>query len=170
MQLTYTLTQRDFFEAIIAIRNRKKWAKWIFRAIPPLVLISVVFLVVGSSHSQRSHLISNLLPMVALFLFWSYLLWGSPWFYARAQFLKQPSAQGPRTAAFDDNEVKWQWDGGSSVVQWKTYIRWIESNNQILLCSSPIQCGIVPKRAMNEEQLSELRRLLAQNIGPGLRP
>ena len=169
MQLTYTLTQRDFFEAVIAIRNRKKWAKWIFRAIPPFFLFLVVVLVFQSPHSQRSQLISNLIPILALLLLWSFFLWGSPWLYARTQFLKQPSVHGPRTACFDDNEVKWQWDGGSSVVQWKTYIRWMESKNEILLCSSPVQCGIVPKRAMNAEQLSELRRLLTQTVGAGLR-
>jgi hypothetical protein len=47
--------------------------------------------------------------------------------------MKQPSAQGERTAWFDSNGVNWQWDGGSSVVQWKTYVRWMETNHQILL-------------------------------------
>jgi len=27
MQVTYALTQHDFFDSTIAIRNRKKWAK-----------------------------------------------------------------------------------------------------------------------------------------------
>ena len=30
MQINYALSQADFFESTIAIRNRKKWAKWVF--------------------------------------------------------------------------------------------------------------------------------------------
>jgi len=166
MQVTYALSQRDFFESMIAIRNRRKLAKWVFRASPVLLLCLIVFSVL---RSPRSQLISNMTPLLFLLLVWTFLLWGSPWLFARTQFQNQPSAQGQRTALFDSDEVKWQWDGGSSVVQWKTYIRWMESKNQILLCSSPVQCGIVPKRALNAEQLSELRTLLTQKVGAPLR-
>jgi hypothetical protein len=154
MQVTYALSQRDFFESMIAIRNRKTWAKWVFRASPVLLVLSIVFSVL---RSPRSQLISNMTPLLLLLLVWVFLLWGSPWLLARTQFMKQPSAQGQRTPWFDGDEVKWQ-----------TYIRWMESKNQILLCSSPVQCGIVPKRALNAEQLSELRTLLTQRIGPAL--
>ena len=50
----------------------------------------------------------------------------------------------------------------------KTFTRWMETKNLILLCSSPIQCSIVPKRALNAEQVSELRTLLTQKVGAGL--
>jgi hypothetical protein len=166
MLVTYALSQRDFFESMIAIRNRKKWAKWVVRASPALLVCLIVF---SALRTPRSQLVSNLTPLLFFLLLWAFLLWGSPWLFARTQFLKQPSAQGQQTASFDADEVKWQWDGGSSVVQWKTYIRWMESKTQILLCSSPVQCGIVPKRALNAEQLSELRTLLTQKIGTALR-
>jgi YcxB-like protein len=119
--------------------------------------------------SRGSQLISGLAPVLLFLLVWAYLLWVAPWLSARTQFLKQPAAQGQRTGSFDGDGVKWQWEGGTSVVEWKTYIRWMESKNEILICSSPIQCGIVPKRALNAEQLSELRTLLTQKIGAGLR-
>lgn len=166
IQITYALNQRDFFESMIAIRNRKTWAKWFFRVTPAFLVCLVVFLVLTS---PRLQLISTLILLLSLLLLWTLLLWVSPWLSARTQFLKQPSAQGQRMASFDGNAVNWQWDGGSSIVEWKTYMRWMESKNQILLCSSPIQCGIVPKRALNAEQLSELRMLLTQKIGAGLR-
>ncbi len=166
MQVTYALSQHDFFESMIAIRNRKRWAKWFFRGTLPFLACLIAFEVL---RSPRSQLVPNLAPLLFLVLLWAFLLWGSPWWFARTQFLKQPSAQGQRTASFDGDGVKWQWDGGLSVVQWKTYIRWMESKNQILLCSSPVQCGIVPKRVLNSEQLSELRTLLTQKIGAALR-
>ena len=165
MQITYTLSQRDFFESIIAIRNRKRWAKLVFRATLPFLVCVVAF---ATLKAPRSQVASTMAPLLVLFLLWAFLLWGSPWWFARTQFLKQPSAQGSRTASFDGDGVKWQWDGGTSIVEWKTYMRWMESKNEILLCSSPIQCGIVPKRALRAEQLSELRTLLTQKIGTGL--
>ena len=166
MQITYALSQRDFFESMIAIRNRKKWAKWVFRLSLPFLGLSIVFALFTS---PRPHLVSNLAPLLFLFLLWTFLLWGSPWWSARTQFVKQPSAQGERTASFDSDGVNWQWNGGASAVQWKTFTRWMETKNLILLCFSPIQCGIVPKRALNAEQVSELRALLIQKIGTGLR-
>jgi len=165
-QISYELTQHDFFESTIAIRNRKNWAKWGFRAILGL-LLSLIAL--SALVLPRSQLLSNLTPLLLLLLLWVFLLWASPWWFARTQYRKQPSVQGKHTASFDADAVQWLWDGGSSVVEWKNYVRWMETKNQILLCSSPIQCGIVPKRALSAEQLSELRTLLTERIGAGLR-
>jgi len=166
MQITYALSQRDFFESLIAIRNRKKWGKWGFRLSLPAMGLSTLYLLFTS---PRPELVSNLAPFLFLVMLWTFMVWCSPWFSARVQFVKQPSAQGPRSALFDSDGVKWQWDGGSSAVEWKTYTRWMETKKLILLCSSPIHCTIVPKRALNAEQLSELRTLLTQKIGSGLR-
>lgn len=165
MQITYALTQHDFFDSLIAIRNRKKWAKWAFRASLPVLGLFIVFSLFTFRGSQ---LVSNLVPLLFLVLLWALLLWGSPWWLARTEFVKQPSAQGQRTASFDSNGVNWQWNGGSSTVEWRTYVRWMETNNQILLCSSPVQCAVVPKRALSPEQISELRMLLTEKIGARL--
>ena len=166
MQITYALTQHDLFDSAIAIRNRKKWAKWVFRASLPALGLAILFSVLRSPGSE---LISNVTPLVFLVLLWAFLLWGSPWWLARTQFAKRPSSQGQRTASFDSNGVGWQWNGGSSAMEWQTFIRWMETKNQILLCSSPVECATIPKRSLNSDQLLELRTLLAQKIGPGLK-
>lgn len=165
IQITYALSQRDFFESLIAIRNCKPWAKWGYRAASALLVCLSVFSVLRSPRSQSA----SLIPLMSLLALWAFLLWASPWLSARTQFLKQPSVQRQRTVSFEGDAVIWHWDGGSIVVEWKTYTRWIESKNQIVLCSSVIQSGIVPKRALNTEQLPELRTLLTQKIGAGIR-
>jgi hypothetical protein len=131
MKITYALTQRDFFDSMIAIRNRKRWAKWVFRASLPVLGLLIVF---SLFTSPAPKLMLNLAPLLFFVLLWAFLLWGSPWWLARTQS-KQPSVQGQRTASLDSNGVHWQWDGGSSVTEWKTYIRWMETKNEILLCS-----------------------------------
>ena len=165
MKITYALTQRDFFDSMIAIRNRKRWAKWVFRASIPVLGLLIVF---SLFTSPAPKLMLNLARLLFFVLLWAFLLWGSPWWLARTQS-KQPSVQGQRTASLDSNGVHWQWDGGSSVTEWKTYIRWMETKNEILLCSSPVQCAIIPKLYLSAEQLAELRTLLTENIGAVLR-
>jgi hypothetical protein len=166
MQITYALSHRDFFESVIAIRNRKKWAKWVFRLSLPLLGLLTVFSLLTS---PRSQLLVNLAPLLFLILFWAFTLWGSPWLFARTQYVKRPSVQGERTASFSSDGVNWRWDAGSSALEWKTFTCWMETKKLILLCFSPIQCGIVPKRALNAEELSGLRTLLTEKIGSGLR-
>jgi hypothetical protein len=83
------------------------------------------------------------------------------------QFLKQPSAQGERTASLDSSGVLWHWDGGSAAVEWWTYTHWMETKNEILLFTSPVQCGIIPKRDLQPAQLVELRKVLTDSIGVG---
>jgi hypothetical protein len=80
------------------------------------------------------------------------------------QFHKQPGAHGPRTLMLDGAGAHWRWNGGSSDIEWKNYIRYVEGNSQFLFYSSPACFNILPKRAIASEQLNELRELLKQNI------
>ncbi|MGO8793202.1 MAG: YcxB family protein [Candidatus Sulfotelmatobacter sp.] len=86
------------------------------------------------------------------------------WWSARRQFLKQPGAHGLRTVLFDDLGAHWRWNGGSSDIEWKNYVRSLEGLNQILFYTSPACFNILPKRSLSPDQLNELRTLLAQQI------
>ncbi len=164
MEVTYELTQRDFFDSLIAHRNRSDFARWAFR-----LIVSVVCLLVGvgllqfASH-PKAETLSTFGPLFALAIMWVALLWVSPWLSARKQFSRQPGAQGPRTMVLDAAGVHWRWNGGSADVEWKNFIRFLESKSEFLLYSSPACFNILPKRALSPDQLSELRGLFAQNI------
>jgi hypothetical protein len=43
----------------------------------------------------------------------------------------------------------------------------METKNEILLFTSPVQCGIIPKRDLQPAQLVELRKVLTDSIGVG---
>jgi hypothetical protein len=86
------------------------------------------------------------------------------WWSARRQFLKQPGARGARTVLFDDIGAHWRWNGGSSDIEWKNYVRSVEGKNQILLYTSPACFNIVPKRALGKEDLIRVLALLRQRI------
>jgi hypothetical protein len=64
----------------------------------------------------------------------------------------------------DASGAHWRWNGGSSDVEWKNYIRSVEGKNQILFYTSPACFNILPKRTIGAEQLGELRSLLNQKV------
>jgi YcxB-like protein len=91
-------------------------------------------------------------------------MWGSPWWAARNQFLKQPAAQGPRKVLLDLSGVHWRWNGGSADIEWKNFVRFQETKSQFLLYSSPACFNIIPKRAFTPDQIGSFRRLVAENL------
>jgi YcxB-like protein len=70
----------------------------------------------------------------------------------------------PRTLTVDAIGAHWHWFGGSSVLAWKSFIRWHEGKNEFVLYTSPATFDIVPKRAFSEEELKDFRGLLSQEI------
>jgi YcxB-like protein len=162
MEIRYQLTQKDFTESFAAHRNRRPVVKWLRRIIALTMLLGSAFLLFGAVRTGNTR---TLMPFFGLVALWLVILGGLPyWMSARKQFLKQPGAQGPRTALLDDTGAHWRWNGGSSDVEWKNYIRSVEGKNQILFYTSPACFNILPKRAIAAEQLAELRSLLNQNI------
>jgi YcxB-like protein len=101
------------------------------------------------------------LPVIAI---WLAILFFLPRWNAGRQFDKQPGAHGIKTVLFDDTGVHFRWDGGSSDLGWKHYVRWLEGKNQILLYPSPILFNVISKRGVSPERLAEIRLLLAEHI------
>ena len=64
----------------------------------------------------------------------------------------------------DGNGLHLRWDGGSSVVEWKTFVKWADGKNQVRLYSSQVNFLVIPKRALDPPHLVELRALLAPDI------
>ncbi len=91
MQINYALSHAFVvFESTIAIRNRKKCAQRVFRLSLPVLGLLIVF---SLFRSPRPQLLSKLPPLLFVVLLWTFMLWGSPWWFARTQFVKLPSAQ-----------------------------------------------------------------------------
>jgi hypothetical protein len=165
MQLSYQLTQRDFYESLIAHRNRSLITKWLIRLlVTALVLVTLGGSVLFATEGDTK-ILTNLGPLFLLLILWAWFMWVSRWWVSRSLFLKQPAVRGTRTVVFDPTGVHHRWDGGSSDVEWKTYVRWHEASNVIMLYTSPLTWTIVPKRALDTAQLIELRALIADNMG-----
>jgi len=164
MRIDYELTQRDFVESFSAHRNRnriRKWLRWLSRSV---LLLFAVFIALGFIIKPNAQDAKNLAPFFGLICLWMGILWVTPRWNARKQFLKQPGAQGPRSVLLDASGVHWRWNGGSSDIAWKNYVQALEGKNQFLLYTSPACFSIIPKRALTQEGLLEFQGLLKQNI------
>lgn len=166
MEVTYELTQRDFFDSFLAHRSRSTVAKWSFRLASFIAFLFAGLGLVMLAIRPDAESLTNLAPLFALAIMWSMLLWAAPWWAARNQFNKQPSAQGPRTMLVDASGVHWRWNGGSADIEWKNFIRFQEARNQFLLYSSPACFNIIPKRALTPDQTGTFRMLVAENVAP----
>jgi YcxB-like protein len=164
MQIDYELTQKDFTESYAVHRNRNALSKWGRRLFVWIVLLLALLVFLGFLVKPSAQSARNLLPFFGFVLAWLGILWILPRWLMRRQFLKQPGAHGPRTVVLGDSGAHWQWDGGSSHVEWKNYIRSAEGKNQILFYTSPACFNILPKCGLTATQLDELRSLLKQNI------
>ena len=164
MELKYELTQRDFLDCFIAHRNRSGTTKWFLCLVVFLSFIMLGFGLVSFATRPQTQSVSSLAMMCGVAALWSFVMWGAPRLTARNQFSKQPGAHGPRTAMLDAVGVHWRWSGGSADIEWKNFIRFYEAKNQFLFYTSPVCFNIVPKRALNEEQIRQFRALLAQNL------
>jgi len=164
MQINYELTQADFIDAFTAHRNRHIFRKWIPRFFMSILIVVAALLAFGLLVKRDAQDEKNLLPLFVLIFGWIWMVRIFPRWNARKQFLRQPGALGPRSVSMDATGVHWRWNGGSSDILWKNYVRTLEGRAQFLLCTSPVCFNIIPKRALTQEGLLEVRGLLKQNI------
>ena len=162
MEVTYELTQKDLVDCFLAHRRHSTFSKWIFRVsactVMPLVCLCLLVFIFSPKVRSFSTYVQLLFSIALMAVYF----WGYPWWAARVQFTKQPGTQGPITVSLDNGGVHWKWNGSSSDVQWKNYIRIHESKTHFLFYRSPVSFNIVPKRALTPEQQSDFRAFVAQ--------
>src|SRR5690348_4763711 len=112
MEISYSLTQADFYRSFLAHRNRNTFSKWLFRLLVPFCLLLVVASFLIFAFSRNADTVSNVKPLGSLALVWILIVWGAPWWSARRQFRGQPAAQGERSLVIDGDGIHCRWEGG----------------------------------------------------------
>jgi YcxB-like protein len=166
MQIAYELTQQDFIEAYPVHRNRNAFSKWSRRLFVWIAGLFTAVVLSGFLIKPSVQAAESLMPLLVSVVMWIAILWILPRWTMRRQFVKQPGAHGARTVVLDASGAHWRWDGGSSDVEWKNYIRSAEGKNQILFYTSPAGFNILPKRVLAAEQLTEIQSLVQPNLQP----
>ena len=163
MELTYDLTQKDFYDSFMAHRVGSPVSKWSLRLLSGLIFLLPVVGLAALVNPQTTLL--SVVPLLAFPPFSAALIWGIPWWSARSQFLQQPSAQGSKTMTLDESGIQWRWKTGQADVEWTNFIRFLESNTVFLLYTSPACFNIIPKRAFTPGQTQPFRDLLQGKLG-----
>jgi hypothetical protein len=169
MELTYDLTQRDFYDSFMAHRRRTPALMWSFRLLFGLTFIFPVIGVAVLATDRQAEVVT-VAPLFALAAFWAIFIWVIPWWSARSQFWQQPAAQGSKTMTLDGSGIHWRWRNGQAHIEWTNFIRFLESKTVFLLYTSPACFNIVPKRAFAPDQTDSFRSLLEEKLGAASRP
>jgi hypothetical protein len=139
----------------------RRWMLRLVMAIGVLLLLTGILMVI-----TRQGPLTATIPPLLLGAAWTWIGMGKTYqLSARSQFATNPALRGPRRVEFDDDGVNTDAGIASSQVSWKAFLRYVESSDTFLLYTSPACFVIVPKRVLQPEQVTELRRLFQAHIG-----
>lgn len=163
MEISYQLTEDDYRQGYKAFRRRKTFSLWATR-IGWVLLFLVLAEALFSSIFGFDRRFPNLALLWGLVAFWTYCLWYAPRYAARKMIKGSPSASLPHTAQMSEDGLHFQTSAGESRLKWNLIIGWVEVERVFALFPSPLTFFPIPKRAMTDQQLDELRSLLKSNI------
>jgi len=164
MQLTYTLTARDFVDAQYAHRNRTFLSRWAWRAAAACVLLIVFLQILLVLLYPSAHTLDTSVPLALGTTAMAVVFLLLPRMSGTSQFKRQPAAHGVHTAELDDNGVFAKSPIAESRYSWDMFIDWVESKTVFLCYMSPRMFVIIPKREMKAGDVSALRSLLQRNV------
>ncbi|MEZ2407864.1 hypothetical protein GGC47_003910 [Bosea sp. OAE752] len=84
---------------------------------------------------------------------------------ARRNFRVVPAFQAPLHYRWDEEGLTSETTSGHAMNRWPIYRRWLENERLLLLWPHPATYQILPKRALEPEQVEDLRRFLSQQAG-----
>ncbi len=160
MQITYEMTETDFVQAMNVHRYSKgptPISVMVISAVGGFVLWELV-----RHHGSPSHLLPALIFATLVFVGFTFI--ASPRRLAVKQFRSLPNARGPRSLRLDEAGLHWRWDGGALDLEWKNITKFVESQNQFVLYTSPILFNPLPKRGLSTEQISDLRSFVLEHL------
>lgn len=166
MTIHFQFTLDDYRKAFRAHLRKgasasTRWALKLFLVIGVILLLAGILLLVTGQRALNVVLVPFLLGA-----FWIWYGLGAAYqLSAKKQFVKSPALREPRSVEFSDSGVKTDAGVASSQVSWQAYIRYVESKDTFLIYTSPACFVIIPKRVLQPEQITELRRLLQTHIG-----
>lgn len=161
MEISYQLMEDDYRQAYKAFRRRTTCPLWLTRiSYACLLLILAIASFVSMFGPDGSFPYAALLWTVGAF--WTYCLWNAPRRVARKMIAGSPTASLVHTADMSEDGLHFRTSDSESRLTWNLITGWAEVDRVFALFLSPISFLPIPKRAMTDDQHSELRTLLQQ--------
>lgn len=156
MELRYTPTLEDAISVYRSVRQ-PGWAMLIFVLLLCLMFFVAIFLINhGFAVVGWGWLACSIAIGIATYEF--------PNFEVRRAFRANPSTGGQIVFSIDEHGTETSFATGRTQLKWGAYTNYRESAGFFLLYVSSARYMWIPKRAMSEQQVDELRALLRQKI------
>lgn len=158
MQLQYEITPADHLEMIKAVRVGGT-ARILRVCIDVLGMALGIFIYICGDRVTGLFFILFflLLAIVSLSLL--------PWWIARRRYRRNARLFSLRTVTLDDNGLTSDSKIAHTEIKWENFERLRETKNLFLLHQTKDCVGIIPKRAVaNQEDLAKLRSLLQSKV------
>jgi hypothetical protein len=98
-----------------------------------------------------------------LFILLPFVQWMAPGHLARV-IVSSPSMRGTRTIEVDERSLRFTHPTFQLELFWSYFIAYRETHDVFLLLQSEAAAQVLPKRAMTEGDISDLRNLLQQKL------
>jgi hypothetical protein len=166
MTLDFQLNEDDYVDAQQthlrkSLRGLSGILPAIFALMALLGIIGLVFWLIQPSNEMGRQLapMSGFVVLVITMGFYvrSGLLY-------RRQFRKIKALQRPMQMAFDNDEIVYTSPTAQAKILWSAFEDWRESKNSFLLYPQPRMFYIVPKRAIQADQIPAFRSILEARI------
>jgi hypothetical protein len=164
IEITYTLTTKDFEAAYRARRAAEPAQRWSMRVLYALVLLLVIAGAAMYWVSPTSATLMKVVPLWAFAVVWVVIVRVVPARVASRVFREQSKAQQEQSTEFSESGIRTQSaDGIESAIGWSQVLKWSEGQTVFLLYLTPRLFVVFPKRVMGE-RVAEVRELLNTNV------
>ena len=164
MEITYTLTADDYYDALKVYRSRRLFSRWFWRlmwlATALALAAPLLALAFGNHYTYLQYR-----PLGFAGMLWAVLIvFSGPRATARKYAKGIPGAGQPRTMTTTDEGVHVHSNQNESRWVWTSMVDWHDGKRVFTVFMSPISFFPVPKRAMTDAQQQEFRSLLQQHV------
>ena len=161
MQIQFQCNLADYNEALAARRSlRGKTASAVIGC-ALVVVAEIVVVNLGVRQGMASLIIGGVFAAL-----WFGILLGRPIWVAR-DFQNHPNFQREQVLTIDEEGLHRKSEVEMSTIRWAAYTGSAETRNLFLFYLGKRLVEVVPKRALSESQLVELREMLQRRLPPG---
>lgn len=160
MNITYTLTQNEYQEAVYYHYKAGK---------RPLIIsvflgLATFFILVGTDFSNTREVITNILTV--FFAISAYLLFVRMLtaYQAKKVYTKSPILSEEVTLKVSKKGIEYNKSANTELLRWENFRKWKQNEKYYLLYTNHYQFNVIPKRALSEEQIKELEDYLEKYI------
>lgn len=158
MELSFQPTAGDYRQAFHAHRERTAATRWFWR-ISYILLAVILILPLAKQHPRAENFVTPLAligMVLAIVVFLPHR--------AAKQMITDKGASALSRVEISGEGIRSQTALSDSKLSWDMVSKWIENRSVFVVYLSPVSFFPIPKRAMTETQISELRELLNRHV------